>query len=680
MEGRKKSGRCMIVIVVSVLFILAVTTGIIVWQVAYRTSNNTQTPAGVDSKIGNARLYYSPDNNRSLIFMVTSGKGELSGNLWAVGGSGTPIRCVKKTLYEECLEWEKDRRLRITYIEHVQPKLNCYEIEWSTLQCQTQVLMDCYDLGGAHWYGGYEDRFQPWPLDGTSRPASAYVTMDSYINQIGGVQERYFFNSNGTGFFIPDEIPLYVSINESQDGRFCLMAKHEISPYHNVDGLLPNLRYNVCSGLNVLDIHRKMSALFISKPSDIPDKRLFRYPIWSTWAQYHKDINQSIVNTFAHAIQRNNFSHSQLEIDDDWTPKYGDMVFNESKFPNASEMIKSLSKLGFRTTIWVHPFFNIDSKAFVEASNQSFLIRQYGSELPALVSWWDTSLARGEMAGILDTTNPMAVQWFLSKLRYLRKEYNISSFKFDAGEVRWLPKIYNALATPLNPNIYTQQWARLAYESDKDVRHQEVRVGYRTQDIPIFVRMLDKESNWDNNNGLKTLIPTALTFGVLGYPFILPDMIGGNAYDGYPDPELFIRWLQATVFMPSLQFSIVPWQFNETILKISQKFVKLHEQYADDIINLARECVITGAPIVRPLWWVDPDDEVALTCDSEFLVGDHILVAPVLDKNARSRDIYLPTGWWRDEIRGVNLTGKQWIRGFKAELNELPYFIKLPNP
>ena len=56
----------------------------------------------------------------------------------------------------------------------------------------------------------------------------------------------------------------------------------------------------------------------------------------------------------------------------------------------------------------------------------------------------------------------------------------------------------------------------------------EVRSGWRNQDLPIFVRMMDKDSNWSRAKGLKTLIPTALTFSLLGYPYILPDMIGGK--------------------------------------------------------------------------------------------------------------------------------------------------------
>ena len=53
--------------------------------------------------------------------------------------------------------------------------------------------------------------------------------------------------------------------------------------------------------------------------------------------------------------------------------------------------------------------------------------------------------------------------------------------------------------------------------------------------------------------------------GLLGYPFVLPDMIGGNAYGGLPSEELFVRWTQANAFMPTLQFSLLPWQFGDTV-------------------------------------------------------------------------------------------------------------------
>ncbi len=56
-----------------------------------------------------------------------------------------------------------------------------------------------------------------------------------------------------------------------------------------------------------------------------------------------------------------------------------------------------------------------------------------------------------------------------------------------------------------------------------------------------------------------------------GYPFVLPDMIGGNGYNGRPGRELFIRWMQANVFMPAMQFSYVPWDYDEQVTRSFQE-------------------------------------------------------------------------------------------------------------
>lgn len=90
----------------------------------------------------------------------------------------------------------------------------------------------------------------------------------------------------------------------------------------------------------------------------------------------------------------------------------------------------------------------------------------------------------------------------------------------------------------------------------------EVRSAHGTQNLPIFVRMIDKDTEWTDNNGLRSLITTMLQMNMVGYPFVLPDMIGGNGYNNVkPDAEIFIRWLQANAFMPSIQFSYVPWDY-----------------------------------------------------------------------------------------------------------------------
>jgi len=140
----------------------------------------------------------------------------------------------------------------------------------------------------------------------------------------------------------------------------------------------------------------------------------------------------------------------------------------------------------------------------------------------------------------------------------------------------------------------------------------EVRSAQNTQDQPIFVRIVDKDSEWGWNNGLLTLISSMLQMNLNGYPFVLPDMIGGNGYyEKPPTKELFLRWLQANVFMPALQFSFVPWNFDDEAIAISKNFTALHATYTPYIMKLFKRAVDSGEPVNVPLWWIAPTDEVA---------------------------------------------------------------------
>ena len=133
------------------------------------------------------------------------------------------------------------------------------------------------------------------------------------------------------------------------------------------------------------------------------------------------------------------------------------------------------------------------------------------------------------MGLVLDFTDRNATEQFVKRLESIQANQKISSFKFDAGEIFWLPRAFLLSDQTLtSPNQYTEAYARMGARFGNKI---ELRVGSRTQDLPVFVRMLDKDSFWTiEKNGLGSLVTTALTQSILGYPFILPDMIGGNAY------------------------------------------------------------------------------------------------------------------------------------------------------
>lgn len=225
----------------------------------------------------------------------------------------------------------------------------------------------------------------------------------------------------------------------------------------------------------------------------------------------------------------------------------------------------------------------------------------------AATEWWNSKTGQ---AAYVDFTKTEVQDWFKTRLRRLQTEDGIDSFKFDAGESSWVPPDPVLSGSDnVSPNQITEDYVRTVGSFGPMV---EVRSGQNSQDLPIFVRMIDKDSEWGWNNGLLTLITTLIQMNLNGYPFVLPDMIGGNGYnDKPPNKELFLRWLQANVFMPSLQFSYVPWNFDAETIEISKKFTKLHADYTPQIMESFKQAVATGEPVNPPLWWADPQDQVA---------------------------------------------------------------------
>ncbi|HEY0604995.1 MAG TPA: hypothetical protein VGD58_18905, partial [Herpetosiphonaceae bacterium] len=164
----------------------------------------------------------------------------------------------------------------------------------------------------------------------------------------------------------------------------------------------------------------------------------------------------------------------------------------------------------------------------------------------------------------------------------------------------------------------------------------------------------------------------------IGYPFVLPDMIGGNAYGGeLPDRELMIRWTQVTALLPAMQFSIPPWLYDADTDAICRRYAVLHNEIAPYIQLLVAQTMRDGTPIVQPLFWHSPSDETALLVDDQFLLGDLLLVAPILAPGRTERNIYLPAGRWRDRWNGSTFDGPLWLNDYAAPLDTLPLFERL---
>ncbi|XP_038078855.1 myogenesis-regulating glycosidase-like [Patiria miniata] len=583
-----------------------------------------------------------------------------------------------------CYLWKETAEVNINLVATQEVKdeqFSCTHVVWESLVADVP-LRDCYSLDGAHWYGSAEMFYQMWPIEKWNETTTMYVSGDMYANwqDYGSVLDRYWLSSRGVAIRVSHDTPLHVSLNDNGDGKVCFQSTYANSYYPNLENNLQRLDYTICTHDDVRLVHdatwREIGPAG-GKPTGLPDERMIRSPIWSTWARYKIFINDSVVNDYADEIIANGFTNSQIEIDDGYSMKYGELDFDQTKFPYMNDTVQKLHDKGFRVTLWVTPFANIDTNAYQEGKEKGYWVTKRGQN-EGVVKWWNG------LAGMLDVTNPAAVDWFVSRLEKLQQDTGIDSFKFDAGETNYLVQDFETYVPLVNPCEYTALHSEMAARLGGQI---EVRAAFENQDLPIFVRMMDKDSRWGWDNGLKTLITTALTFSLLGYPYVLPDMIGGNSYESefhgleVPPRELFIRWLEITAFMPAMQFSISPWQYDDEVVTISKKWVTFHEDViTPKLLQIARaETIVNpGQPLIRPLWWIAPTDEDSLKMDTEFLVGDDLLVAPIVNNATYSRDVYLPPvdGLWTRMPQGDSVEGGQWLRNVPVPLDEVAYFTR----
>ncbi|XP_037042609.1 myogenesis-regulating glycosidase-like [Bradysia coprophila] len=529
------------------------------------------------------------------------------------------------------------------------------------------LLRDCVQLKSTEmsWYGGPEQVYQYYPVEKLSFKEYSYVTKAA---DNCAIAERYWLNSRGLFIYIDKETPLF--LNQTPHSTLCLYGQ-KFSPYYTRNGNSFSFNYKIGIASDARQAHLKAVEYFLKKPSGYPDQKMTTYPIFSTWAQYGRTINETVVLSYADAINEYAFNNSQMDIDDMWESCYGSLEFDTKKFPNIADLTSTLKTKGFRITLWVHPFINKGCEPiYSEALSKGYLVLDHNNSPD--VYWWNTE--PNSQSAHIDFTKAEAAQWYTDRLRTLQSTSGIDSFKFDAGEGSWVPRDPVLSADPnTQPNAATVAYIRTVVAFGSMI---EVRSAFGQQNIPVFVRMLDKDSVWSWENGLPTLVTTLLQFNLAGYPFVLPDMIGGNGYEGRPSKELYIRWLQATVFMPALQFSFVPWDYDDETVVLSKKFTALHTQYADKIIERFKLTVKSGDPVNPPIWWTSPNDRTAQQINDQFLLGDDILVAPVLSEGKTVRNIYLPEGIWIDQNDGSVYEGPMWLNDYHAPLNVLPYFVR----
>lgn len=306
---------------------------------------------------------------------------------------------------------------------------------------QTETRTDCVRLQSDQmsWYGGPQQRFQYWPIDKLHYDAAAnnnagyaYVTKEA---DSCAIAERYWLNSRGSFIYVDAAVPLFVHQN-AHNNSMCLVARRAL-PYDTHTTGTFEFSYYIGVSTDARAAHMQAVARFLGKPTGHPADRMVRYPVWSTWARYLRNIDAQVVLDFANAINANQFANSQFEIDDDWETCYGSLTFNTTKFPAIKTTTADLKALGFKVTLWIHPFINVDCEpTYSEALAKGYLVQNHTGSV--LTQWWNSQFNK---ASYVDFTKTAAANWFYDRLAALLESSGVDSYKFDAGESSWTPPV-----------------------------------------------------------------------------------------------------------------------------------------------------------------------------------------------------------------------------------------------
>ncbi|MDY3071295.1 MAG: glycoside hydrolase family 31 protein [Eubacteriales bacterium] len=490
---------------------------------------------------------------------------------------------------------------------------------------------------GERWWGGAVHHGSRMPFT-----AGSVYQIDLSVECAGNQSVPFFLSSAGR--YIWSETPFTIRFDHG-----VITADGDAALYE--------------AGSTLAETYRAAMKKHFPPTGDCPDLRFYRTPQYNTWAELTYNQCQSAITAYADAIVANGYTPGILMIDDTWQTGYGIWRFNRERFDDARAMIDHLHELGFTVMVWIVPYLCADSPEFREAEADPTRLLRNPDGTPFLLRWWNGYSAA------LDMTSEGDVRWLRSVLDSLIRDLGVDGFKFDGGSLDCYPELQGKPRAEL-----THAWNRFALS----YRFNEVKDTWKAGGLPLNQRLRDKDHAW-NGEGLSCVIPDALTASLTGHNFLCPDMVGGGSWicfvDGYPlDQELIVRFAQASALFPAMQFSVAPWRIltpeNAALVRATQD---LHVELGGYIAGCVTRAAETGEPVLRPLAYNYPGEDFEDVTD-EFLLGDDILVAPVLEKGAVTRQVRFPSGVWESRDCGT-FTGP-CTAVVDAPLSVLPWFKK----
>jgi len=524
--------------------------------------------------------------------------------------------------------------------------------------------------GSEHFYGlgdktGYLDKrhyeYKMWNTDNPTPQVDCFKALYKSIPFFMTLTDSHVY-----GLFMDNTYMSTFNMGQESEEYFYFGAKKG------------NLDYYYIAGDSIPEVLEGYTYLTGTCP--VPQKWLLGYH-QSRWGY----VTQEDIEEIAEGMRNNDIPCDSVHFDIDYMEGYRVFTWDKEKYHgNPDAYLQSLTDRGFKPIVIVDPGVKKDEEYHIykEAIEKGYFAKTPEGEVYINEVW------PGESA-FPDFGKEEVRNWWGQNHKFLldkgiRAIWNDmnepASFKGPLPDDVVFSDEGKEIKHEKMHNVYGHLMAKATYHGLKELDGRRpfilTRACYAGSQKYAAAWTGDNQSMWGH---LQMAIPQICNLGLSGMPFIGTD-VGGFGSD--TTPELLARWSQFGAFSPFFRNHSAagtrrqePWRFTKEVLDIYRKYVKLRYSLIPYFYDIFFEGEKTGAPIMRPLVYHYETDEYAKTCNDEFMVGDRMLIAPVVMQGMTKRMVYLPDGDWYDYWTKEKIAGPAWIVK-DAPLDVCPIYVK----
>lgn len=503
-------------------------------------------------------------------------------------------------------------------------------------------------------------RYQMWNTDDPSPHVESFETLYKSIPFLITLQKNIAY-----GLFFDNTYRSYFDLGKENQEYF----------YYGAEG--GNLNYYFISGPTVKDVIENYTYLTGRTP--LPQLWVLGYQ-----QSRYSYVPEERVREIASHFREKEIPCDVIHLDIDYMDGYRVFTWDKEKFPNFKKMISDLFQQGFKVVTIIDPGLkkDINYTLYKEGLKNGYLITDQDG-IPYVNVVWP-----GETV-FPDFSDQKVRQWWGNNHKILT-DIGISGIWNDMNEPAGFKENFPDDLQFKNDgyptdhremhNVYGHLMSKASYQGMKKLTNKRpfiiTRACYAGTQKYSTVWTGDNQSFWEH---LRMAIPMLINLGLSGIPFCGTD-VGGFGFDC--TGELLARWMQLGCFTPlfrnhsaTMTRDQEPWAFDEEVEEISRKYIRLRYKLIPYLYDLMYQTSQTGLPVIRPLFLHYQDDQNTYQINDQFLFGEHILVAPVVQQGQSARTVYLPQGKWIDFWTSEIIEGPQYITR-KTPLETCPIYIK----